>query len=132
MAQFIIDRLYEQDIKDLVLSHGSILLTLARYDDLNLQEIAEKVNKSPQTITTLVRKLVKEDYVILKKSNSDKREKVVTLSEKGREFMPIMNVISDELFEVQFKGMSIPEQEALRSLLQRMLNNFDSTDVVIK
>ena len=124
MRQFITEELSKNGVNDLVSSHGSIILALNHNEDVKLLDLAKKTGKSPQTMTTLVRKLENEGYVQIRKADHDKREKNVSLTSKGKDFIPVMNSISLDLLKKQYKGLNDKEQFVLRELLQKVLHNF--------
>jgi len=124
MRQFITEELNKNGVYDLVSSHGSIILALNHNEDVKLLDLAKKIGKSPQTMTTLVRKLENEGYVQIRKADHDKREKNVSLTSKGKDFIPVMNSISLDLLKKQYKGLNDKEQFVLRELLQKVFHNF--------
>ena len=124
MRQFITEELNKNGVYDLVSSHGSIILALNHNEDVKLLDLAKKIGKSPQTMTTLVRKLENEGYVQIRKADHDKREKNVSLTSKGKNFIPVMNSISLDLHKKQYKGLNDKEQFVLRELLQKVFHNF--------
>jgi len=124
MREFITEELNKNGVYDLVSSHGSIILALNHNEDVKLLDLAKKTGKSTQTMTTLVRKLENEGYVQIRKADHDKREKNVSLTSKGKDFIPVMNSISLDLLKKQYKGLNDKEQFVLRELLQKVLHNF--------
>ena len=124
MRQFITEELSKNGVNDLVSAHGSIILALNHNEDVKLLDLAKKTGRSPQTMTTLVRKLENEGYVQIRKADHDKREKIVSLTSKGKDFIPVMNSISLDLLKKQYKGLNDKEQFVLRELLQKVLHNF--------
>lgn len=124
MGDYIIKELEKKGINNLVVSHGAILKVLYELGDMNFKDIANKIRKSPQTITTLIKKLQKEGYVDYKISEQDKRNKLVTLTDKGKQVIPIMDQISKELYTKQYLGLSVQEITQCRNILSKMEQNF--------
>ena len=122
--EYIVQELRKNGIKGVVNSHGAILMVLSDEDKLNYSELSERVGKTRQTMTTLIRKLEKEGYIDITLSEKDKRNKIVSLSEKGKEFIPLMMKISKEIFEIQYQGFSDGEKVLLKELLMRLDQNF--------
>lgn len=125
MTEYILQGLKKNGINDLVVSHGAILIYLMKNGEMNFKELSNKIGKSPQTMTTLIQKLEKHNYVTFKRSDNDKRNKIVSLTTKGEEFIPIMMDISQEMYKQQYAGFTQNEQETLRSLLNRVISNFN-------
>lgn len=105
-------------------SHGNIMINFTNKDSLNYKELSKRINKSPQTMTTLVRKLVDVGLVTIQKDEKDKRNKLVNITDKGRDFMDVMIRISKEAYQKQYIGM---EQDAdkLKELLKILIHNFE-------
>lgn len=125
MADYIVNELEKRGVRDLVVSHGSILIALHYSGDLNYKELSVKTNRSPQTMTTLVKKLQAENYVENKVSSVDKRNKVVTLTSKGKLLIPIMMDISKDLYMAQYKGFTEMEIDEFRNYVSRINKNLE-------
>ena len=123
MAEYIIKELEKRGIQDLVVSHGTILLALHYNDELNYKELSSKIDKSPQTMTTLIKKLLKENYIEHKENSIDKRNKLVKLTSKGKEVIPLMMDISKDLYDIQYNGFNDKEIKEFRDYLLRISNN---------
>lgn len=126
MAEYIIRELENIGVQDLVVSHGAILIALHYSGALNYKDLSVKTNRSPQTMTTLIKKLQKENYVENKVDSNDKRNKVVALSTKGKTIIPFMMEISQELYNVQYRGFSDQEIAQFRNYVERINNNMEN------
>lgn len=106
-------------------SHGNIMINFVHTDSMNYRELSKKTNKSPQTMTTLIRKLVDEGLVVINVDIEDKRNKLVSLTEEGKRFIDVMLDISNHLFIRQYQGITNEEQDILKGLLEKVIGNFD-------
>ena len=70
---YLVSLLSQVGLKDLVPSHGDILVALFAQETVTMQELSEKIHRDPSTITALVKKLVLGGYVQTQKSVTDKR-----------------------------------------------------------
>ena len=118
--RFIIDSLHNNGITGLVPSHGDILVILYKYEKLTMKTIAEKIHRTKPTVTVLVNKLEEQGYVKRVKSDKDSRVTYIILTEKGKEFKPIFEKISDELCKMLYKNLSENEAETLDKILEKM------------
>lgn len=118
--RFIIDSLHNNGITGLVPSHGDILVILYKYEKLTMKNIAEKIHRTKPTVTVLVNKLEEQGYVKRVKSDKDSRVTYIILTEKGKEFKPIFEKISDELCKMLYKNLSENEAETLDKILEKM------------
>ena len=75
---YLVSLLSQAGLKDLVPSHGDILVALFAQETITMQELSEKIHRDPSTITALVKKLVLGGYVQTQKSVTDKRRTEVS------------------------------------------------------
>lgn len=121
---FIVSQLEKLGMKGIVPSHGDIIVTLIKYGELTMTEIADKINKDRSTVTTLVKKLNKIGFTATKKNKGDQRSNFVFLTPKGKELEEGFNHISEKIYEVQFKGITEEEKEIFRNVLIKIYDNF--------
>ena len=88
-------------------------------------ELAKKINRDKSTTTVLVRKLEKAGLVSEKTAEKDKRNKIISLTEKGREYNKITSNISDDLIQTFYKDFTPQEQEQFFNFLIRIEKNFE-------
>ena len=124
MNEFIIKELHRNGY-NLHPSHGNIMINFVDENTLNYKELSKKINKSPQTMTTLIRKLEEEDLVVIHIDENDKRNKLVSLTKKGTVFIDVMLQISKDLYEIQYQGLTTEEKTILRTLLDKVITNFE-------
>ena len=89
-----------------------------------MKELAGIINRDKSTTTVLIRKLEKEGYIKTTVSSEDKRIKIVSLTEKGKEYNTSTGKISEELLERFYKGFSDEEKETFTEMLKRIAKNF--------
>jgi DNA-binding MarR family transcriptional regulator len=121
--QFIVQRMEALGIKGLVTSHGSILIHLYVNGPTKMNEIAKKINKKKNTVTTLVNKLVKHGYVVISVDESDHRVKLVTLTQKAIDIQEDFFGISNDLIEKTFSGIDEEKRNDFVSLLYQVKEN---------
>lgn len=125
MSEFIERKLKEKNLNDLVPSYGNILTVL--YDNggrLNMKEIGALLGKDKSTITALINKLIKLDYVIKEKSKTDKRVTYIVLTKKAREIEDKFNEISKSVNQTAYKDFTDEEKEIFLRLLKKLNTNF--------
>ena len=89
-----------------------------------MTEIANNIHRDRSTVTTLINKLINLGYVLSKKDPQDSRSNIIYLTEKGKSFEPYFNEISQSLYEIEYKGISVEEKEIFQSVLKKIYNNF--------
>lgn len=125
MIRFIEKKLLENDMDDLIPSHGNILTALYENNEkLTMKRIAEIIGKDKSTVTPLINKLLSLGYIKKEKDEKDKRITYISLTNKGREIRTKYNNISSEVYKTAYKGFSKEEKEIFLNLLKRLNNNF--------
>lgn len=124
MEELLIEELKKAGVVGIVPSHGKILHALFNNNSLSMNELAEKIQKTPQTVTTLVKKLEDMGYIKTHKLSSDRRTTVVELTEHGKDLKPIFDSISEKLYLEQYKGLNEKEIVELVRLLKIVEKNF--------
>ncbi|WP_129044724.1 MarR family winged helix-turn-helix transcriptional regulator [Companilactobacillus metriopterae] len=74
----------KNDYKMLFQGQGKVLLALSDNDNLSQKDLVERLNMTPQSVAEFVQKLEKRGLVSKKKSSTDKRVTIVSLTENGR------------------------------------------------
>ena len=123
-ADFLQKKLSQAGFENFASSHGNILFQLSRQESLQMKELAGIINRDKSTTTVLIRKLEKEGYIKTTASSEDKRIKIVSLTEKGKEYNTSTGKISEELLERFYKGFSDEEKETFTEMLKRIAKNF--------
>ncbi len=118
-------RLEALGCKGLVTSHGEILFRLFNYGPLTMSQMAKTIKRDPSTVTTLVNKLIKYEFITLVENKQDMRSKLIVLTSKGEAFEKEFNKISEDLNKSLLEGISESEQKLLLKILDKMDNNLN-------
>jgi DNA-binding MarR family transcriptional regulator len=121
--KFILQRLKERDIHDIVPAHGSVFVALFRNPELPMGQIARIIDRDKSTVTTLVNKLAGLGYLEKRKDDSDSRVSLIRLTEKGKSLQTDFIDISEDLISRVYDGFSDLEKEILMKLLARIKEN---------
>ncbi|BBA52932.1 MarR family winged helix-turn-helix transcriptional regulator [Fusobacterium varium] len=126
-AQFINNQLREKGVEGLINSHGTILSILYDYDGkITMNEIGKIIGKKKSTLTDLIKKLVELGYITREKSEKDSRVVEITLTEKGWQFKPLFEEISENLLEKTYKDFTEEEKETIMLLLNKIRKNYQN------
>lgn len=120
----IVSELSKNGIEGIVVSHGDILYALFKKQKLTMAEIATKIGKDKSTVTALVGKLIRLNYVVKERDAVDTRVVYVTLTLQGKELEPIFEAISQKVLEVFYCNIVEDEKEDLLRILSKIENNF--------
>lgn len=123
-ADFLAHKLAEKGLPELISSHGNILFQLSKIHSMNMRELAKRINRDKSTTTVLVRKLEKFGLVEAVTDNMDKRNKIIRLTDKGKEYNNLTSNISKELIQTFYNGFTEEEQKQFVDFLKRIEENF--------
>lgn len=123
--RFIIKELKKHHLENIAPSHGDILSLLFDGQSYDMSEIARKIHRTKPTVTVLVEKLEKNGYVQRIKLDNDARFTKVTLTSKGYELKPVFELISKELNQCAYNGLTDAEAILLEVLLEKAIENFE-------
>ena len=126
-ARVINNQLREKGVEGLINSHGTILSILYDYDGkITMNEIGKIIGKKKSTLTDLIKKLVELGYITREKSEKDSRVVEITLTEKGWQFKPLFEEISENLLEKTYKDFTEEEKETIMLLLNKIRKNYQN------
>ncbi|TWX63639.1 winged helix-turn-helix transcriptional regulator [Colwellia demingiae] len=88
--------------------------------------VAEAVNLSPATVTTIIDRLEVNKLVQRKRSDYDKRRVELFVTDKGTSLLLQMPQLLPTTFITQFQGLGSWEQNQLLSSVQRIVDMMES------
>lgn len=124
VTKMVISELEKNGIKDIVPSHGGILAFLYQFDKLSVKELSVKINRSQPTVTVLVNKLVNLGYVEKIKDKEDSRITWIKLTQKGIQFQPVFQSISEKLNLTIYGDLKDSDREQFEHLLEHVYRRF--------
>ena len=90
-------KLYEKELKSFGLTYSQYLVLLSLWEEnpQTLHSIGHKLDLSSNTLTPLLKRLEQSGWVTRQKSDQDKRQLIVSLTQKGKDQkQPIYDAIS--------------------------------------
>nr|CAA73494.1 ORF145 [Mammaliicoccus sciuri] len=119
---------YEKELKSFGLTYSQYLVLLSLWEEnpQTLHSIGQKLDLSSNTLTPLLKRLEQSGWVTRQKSDQDKRQLIVSLTQKGKEQkQPIYDAISkcvseDMNLELYKQTKDIMDQ--LETTLRKQLN----------
>ncbi len=100
-----------------------ILFYLWNEDGINQQELAKRANKEKSTITRQIEGLVKKQLVIKQNSGTDKRDKLLFLTENGKKVeTEALSAAADITHEAE-QGIEKDELLIFKKVLQQIITN---------
>ena len=104
--------------------NGKILYMLEHWGEMSQKELAGRLGIRPQSLTAALLKLEQAGYISRRRSEKDKREQFVSITELGYERGREMRRIRERVVGEMFGCLSSEEKEVLSSLLGRIIDRF--------
>ena len=124
--KLIVQELAAQGVDGIVPSHGGILMLLFSGGSYTMQELAAAIHRTKPTVTVLVDKLVKLDYVRKEKSSTDSRVTYLRLTDPGKALQPVFDRVSQTLNDCVYEGLDEGDVQHMEKHLVQMLQNLQS------
>jgi len=122
--RFIAAELKNLGIEGIEPSHGAILRQLSVYGPLSMSRLANLIDRTKPTVTTLVNKLERRGYVKRIADPEDNRVVNVRLTDKAIALADEFEQVSEMMRERVFKNFSPAERHILAEYLGRAIGNF--------
>ncbi|GAA4218817.1 MarR family transcriptional regulator [Sagittula sp. NFXS13] len=93
------------------------------------KEVSTRMRVSQATVTSLVDKLVRENMVTREKSETDRRQTDICITEQGRDTLENAPDPLQQRFVRKFAAMEDWEQTMLQAMLERVASMMDAEDL---
>lgn len=119
---------YEKELKSFGLTYSQYLVLLSLWEEnpQTLHSIGQKLDLSSNTLTPLLKRLEQLGWVTRQKSDQDKRQLIVSLTQKGKEQkQPIYDAISkcvSEEMDLELYKQTKDIMDQLETTLRKQLN----------
>lgn len=113
---------------DLTFEMLQIILYLERRNGVNQQELADKTFKDKASLTSLLKNMEKKKLVLRAEDTSDRRNKKVFLSPKGREYGDCMRPLLKDIYVTVGKNADKEQIELSIHYLEELNNVFKNLE----
>ncbi|MCO6319790.1 MarR family transcriptional regulator [Staphylococcus epidermidis] len=119
---------YTDYLKEYGLTYTGYIVLMAIEDDekLNIKKLGERVFLDSGTLTQLLKKLEKKNYVIRTREEQDERNLQISLTERGKDIQNVLSDISQSVFN-EFNITQEETQNLVEDLQNFVTKNFDKT-----
>ena len=119
---------YTDYLKEYGLTYTGYIVLMAIEDDekLNIKKLGERVFLDSGTLTPLLKKLEKKNYVIRTHEEQDERNLQISLTERGKDIQNVLSDISQSVFN-EFNITQEETQNLVEDLQNFVTKNFDKT-----
>ena len=101
---------------DLNRAQSGILFALHQEDSMSQKELAKRLNVTPPSITSMIKKMEQEGYITRKADEQ---------AQKGKDCIDYVIKTAEKLEEIVFEGMTAEEKMLFRRLLLQILENLE-------
>ena len=98
-----------------------VLMLLWEKDNRIISEITEKLLLETNTVTPLLQRMEKEGLVVRQKSTSDSRQRIISLTPKGKELEEKIKDVPNCLAKEVIKGISPEDLQSMVPLLDKLI-----------
>ena len=112
-----------EQITDMTIDQGLVLLFLNEYPDLTQKEIAELVFKDNASMTRMINTMVKKKYLKRSMNNEDRRRYKIEITKKGRQVLETLPPIIQKNRKTSLIGITKNELKQLEIILNKIRSN---------
>lgn len=105
---------------------GRILSVLFHHEGMTQKELAEHISVRPQSLSESLARLEEEGLICRERSEKDKRELLLFLTERGKTHAEEIRIKRNEHAEEFFSVLSDEEKETLGALLTKIFEANDT------
>ena len=108
--------------------HGKILRALEQSDGMTQKELAERLGIRPQSLTDALLRLEQQGAITRTRSERDKREQLVRITEAGRERARHVTQLHQMAAQTVLSALSEDEKRQLSEILNKLIASGEETE----
>jgi len=125
-------KLKEHGITEINPAQGRILFVLWKNDDVPIRILAERTMLEKSTLTSMLDRLEESGHITRAPSRDDRREIIISRTDKDRAFQQLYDKASAEMTEIFYLGLSEKERNEIDRYLEKLLANLTATESTMK
>ena len=102
-----------------------VLITIEKYNGLTQNELAKHLENAPASVTTILSKLEKENYIYRLPDDKDLRKNRIYITDAGLNALNKMRLVMDEINYMCFHNFTETETVQFKELLEKLYNNIN-------
>ena len=107
---------------------GRILYILWQKEDVPIVELSQKTGLAKNTLTSMLGRMEEAGLIARKSGKTDRRQSLITLTEKARELEGKYRAVSDLMNSFFYEGFTEEETKQMDGLLERILENLEKSE----
>jgi MarR family transcriptional regulator, transcriptional regulator for hemolysin len=115
----------ERKLREFDLSFGEqvIIMFLSTHEKVNQDTISKAYMIDKGMVAKTLNKLEKKGFILRKQNPDNRRENILSLTQKGTDVLSNMRSILKEWNEILYEGMSMEDIACMKSLTGKMVEN---------
>lgn len=106
-----------------------VMQQIAAHDGILARQIAESINLSPATVTSILDRLEARQLIIRQRSSQDKRRVELYLTEQGKQLVKSAPTPLQQHFIQRFESLEEWEQSQMLATVQRIAKMMDAEEL---
>jgi DNA-binding MarR family transcriptional regulator len=108
---------------DLTFGEQVIIMFLSVHKNVNQDTISKTYMIDKGMVAKTLNKLEKKGFIMRKPNPDNRRENIISLTQKGTDILNNMSAIFNEWNEILYEGMSMDDIACLKNLTGKMVEN---------
>ena len=107
---------------DLGRAHHRVIYFVGRHPGINVSELLAILNITKQSLSRVLSQLIKDGYIEQEQGTTDKRQRLLSLTSKGRDLEHDVTLIQRQRFAQAFKSVSGEAVTGFLAVMEAMLD----------
>jgi len=116
--------------RELGRAHHRVIYFVGRNPEITVSQLLSILNITKQSLARVLNRLVEDGYVMLEQGISDKRQRLLSLTEKGYELERELTAVQKRRFTRAYKTAGFNAVEGFLDVMREMLD--DDTKSIIR
>ncbi len=106
-------------------AHHRVIYFVGRHPKITVTELLAILRITKQSLSRVLGQLIKQDYIVQKPGQRDRRQRLLELTEKGMELERLLSENQRALIGRAYRDAGAPAVEGFRKVLLGMINEDD-------
>ncbi len=109
--------------RDLGRAHHRVIYFVGREPGINVSDLLAILNITKQSLSRVLSRLIRDDYIRQDQGKTDKRQRLLSLTDKGKALEHDVTMIQRRRFANAFKSVSTKDVTGFISVMEAMLDD---------
>ncbi|ELK48688.1 MarR family transcriptional regulator [Halobacillus sp. ACCC02827] len=127
MVSHFLKNIYNERLGEYGLTHAQakVIYFLATSGEQSQTEMQKRLHIQASSMNGLIESLLKHERILKRPSETDKRTKLISLTDQGLDLYDTILQIIDEIETEATEGLSWEEEQVMNAWLKKMQNNLN-------